>query len=118
MKIYQNSDVDINILKNKKIGIIGYGNQGRAQALNLLDSDLNVQIGLRRKSDSIDTVGIVDATPPIPLRVATNYPRVTGSNTNQQPSLIAWVAATTSLTASTSTKLIIILIASDILGAK
>ena len=56
MKIYQNSDVDVNLLKNKKIGIIGYGNQGRAQALNLLDSDLNVQIGLRRKSDSIDTV--------------------------------------------------------------
>ena len=56
MKIYQNSDVDVNLLKNKKIGIIGYGNQGRAQALNLLDNDLNVQIGLRRKSDSIDTV--------------------------------------------------------------
>ena len=32
MKIYQNSDVDVNLLKNKKIGIIGYGNTGKTFA--------------------------------------------------------------------------------------
>ncbi len=41
-KIYYDSDADLNVLKNKTIGIIGYGSQGRAHALNLKDSGLNV----------------------------------------------------------------------------
>jgi len=49
-KIYK--DADLNLIKNKSIGIIGYGNQGRAQALNLLDSGMNVSIGLRKESSS------------------------------------------------------------------
>ena len=40
-KIYKDKDADLNLIKNKSIGIIGYGNQGRAQALNLLDSGMN-----------------------------------------------------------------------------
>ncbi|HOQ82564.1 MAG TPA: NAD(P)-dependent oxidoreductase, partial [bacterium] len=43
-KIYYESDADLNVLKNKTIGIIGYGSQGRAHALNLKDSGLNVII--------------------------------------------------------------------------
>ena len=54
-KIYRDKDVDLNLLKNKSIGIIGYGNQGRAQALNLLDSGMNVTIGLRKESKSCRT---------------------------------------------------------------
>lgn len=46
-KIYYDQDADISVLKNKKIGIIGYGIQGRAQALNLRDSGLQVRIGNR-----------------------------------------------------------------------
>ena len=49
-KIYK--DADLNLIKNKSIGIIGYGNQGRAHALNLLDSGMNVSIGLRKESSS------------------------------------------------------------------
>ena len=49
-KIYK--DADLNLIKNKSIGIIGYGNQGRAQALNLLDSGMDVSIGLRKESSS------------------------------------------------------------------
>ena len=49
-KIYK--DADLNLIKNKSIGIIGYGNQGRAQALNLLDSGMDVSIGLREESNS------------------------------------------------------------------
>ena len=49
-KIYK--DADLNLIKNKSIGIIGYGNQGRAQALNLLDSGIDVSIGLRKESSS------------------------------------------------------------------
>ena len=49
-KIYK--DANLNLIKDKSIGIIGYGNQGRAQALNLLDSSMNVSIGLRKESSS------------------------------------------------------------------
>ena len=41
-KIYYDKDADFNIIKDKKIAIIGYGIQGRGQALNLRDSGLNV----------------------------------------------------------------------------
>ncbi len=41
-KMYYDKDADLKILKNKKIAIIGYGIQGRAQALNLRDSKLKV----------------------------------------------------------------------------
>ncbi|MCM8759763.1 MAG: ketol-acid reductoisomerase [Candidatus Omnitrophica bacterium] len=43
-KIYYDNDADLNVLKNKTIGIIGYGSQGRAHALNLRDSGLNVVV--------------------------------------------------------------------------
>jgi len=50
IKIYKDKDVEEGILESKSIGIIGYGNQGKAQALNLKDSGLEVMIGLRANS--------------------------------------------------------------------
>lgn len=47
MKIYYDQDADTAILKGKKIAIIGYGSQGHAHALNLIDSGIEVAIGLR-----------------------------------------------------------------------
>ena len=47
-KIYQDKDADLNLIQSEKVGIIGFGNQGRAQALNLRDSGVEVLIGLRR----------------------------------------------------------------------
>jgi len=52
MKIYHDSDVDIGILKNKKIAVLGYGSQGRAQALCLHDSGLDVTVGVRKTGKS------------------------------------------------------------------
>ena len=49
-------DIDFNVITNKNIAIIGYGNQGRAQALNLKDSGLNVKVGLRENSKTIQSV--------------------------------------------------------------
>ena len=49
-KIYTDKDVSFDLLHNKVVGIIGYGNQGRAQALNLKDSGVSVVIGLREES--------------------------------------------------------------------
>lgn len=43
--VYRDKDADINIIKDKLIAVIGYGNQGRAQAMNLRDSGMNVIIG-------------------------------------------------------------------------
>jgi ketol-acid reductoisomerase len=47
LKKYYESDADLSILEKKTIAVIGYGSQGRGQALNLRDSGLNVIIGLR-----------------------------------------------------------------------
>ena len=44
-KIYYDEDVDMKILNDYRIGVIGYGNQGHAQALNIRDSGFNPVIG-------------------------------------------------------------------------
>lgn len=47
MQMYTEKDVDTAILAGKRIAILGYGSQGRAHALNLKDSGLDVVVGLR-----------------------------------------------------------------------
>ena len=54
--LFFDSDISTEILDNKNIVIIGYGNQGRAQALNLRDSGFNVTVALRNDSPSISKV--------------------------------------------------------------
>ena len=51
--IYFDKDADIRLIQSKKVAIIGYGNQGSAQALNLKDSGVDVRIGLRKNSKSL-----------------------------------------------------------------
>jgi ketol-acid reductoisomerase len=48
MDAYYDADADLEVLRHKTLGIVGYGNQGRAQALNLRDSGLKVVIGALR----------------------------------------------------------------------
>ncbi len=50
MKIYTDKDASLKYLRGKTVTILGYGGQGRAQALNLKDSGCKVIIGLRPKS--------------------------------------------------------------------
>ena len=38
MRVYYDRDADINLIKAKKVAIVGYGSQGHAHALNLRDS--------------------------------------------------------------------------------
>lgn len=52
MKIYYDKDCNLDIIRNKKVSIIGYGSQGNAQANNLKDSGVQVTIGLRPGSSS------------------------------------------------------------------
>jgi len=47
---YFDDDADLSYLEGKVLGIFGYGNQGRSQALNLRDSGLEVIVGSRRDS--------------------------------------------------------------------
>jgi len=44
-RIFYDKDVDLEILREKKIAIVGFGSQGRAQALNLRDSGMDVIVG-------------------------------------------------------------------------
>lgn len=68
-QIFHEKDSNLEILKDKTIAIIGYGNQGRAQALNLRDSGMEVIIGNREdkyidiaKKDGFSTYIIEEAT--------------------------------------------------------
>ncbi len=54
MDVYYDKDADLELLKRKKIAIIGYGSQGHAQANNLKDSGCDVVVGLRPGSLSRD----------------------------------------------------------------
>ncbi|MFM9850705.1 MAG: ketol-acid reductoisomerase [Hyphomicrobiaceae bacterium] len=53
MRVYYDRDADINLIKSKKVAIIGYGSQGHAHALNLRDSGVkDVVVALRKGSAS------------------------------------------------------------------
>ena len=53
MRVYYDRDCDINLIKDKKVAVVGYGSQGHAHALNLRDSGVKtVAVGLRPGSPS------------------------------------------------------------------
>ena len=53
-RIYYENDASIDVLRDFKIVVVGYGSQGRAHALNLKDSGLDVCVALRKDSPSWD----------------------------------------------------------------
>ena len=54
MRVYYDQDANINLIKNKKVLIVGYGSQGHAHAANLRDSGVKeVNIALKDGSNSI-----------------------------------------------------------------
>jgi ketol-acid reductoisomerase len=52
MDLLRDAEIDPSPLAGKRVAILGYGNQGRAQALNLKDSEIDVVVGLRGSSGS------------------------------------------------------------------
>ncbi|MFX0104217.1 MAG: ketol-acid reductoisomerase [Candidatus Hodarchaeota archaeon] len=66
--IFHEEDGDLSILKGKQVSIIGYGNQGRAQALNLRDSGLNVIVG--NNEDEYKNIAIKDNFPVYSIKEA------------------------------------------------
>ncbi len=68
VKVYYDDDADLSVLEGLKIAIIGYGNQGSAQAQNMKDSGLDVIIGSvsdasfdKAKEDGFETLPIAEA---------------------------------------------------------
>jgi ketol-acid reductoisomerase len=55
MRVYYDRDADINLIKNKKVVIVGYGSQGHAHAANLRDSGVkDIAVALRSDSTSVE----------------------------------------------------------------
>lgn len=53
-KVFYDQDVNWEVLKRKKVAIIGYGSQGHAHALNLKESGVDVVVGLYKDSHSAE----------------------------------------------------------------
>jgi len=68
-KIYYDKDADLNAIKNKTIAILGYGIQGRGQALNLRDSGLNVIVSQREGGVNYEQA-VKDGFTPVEASVA------------------------------------------------
>ena len=61
--IFYDKDADPNLIKSKKVAVIGYGSQGHAHALNLRDSGVEVVVGLRPESKSWSQAEAENLTP-------------------------------------------------------
>ncbi len=54
MRVYYDRDADVNLVKGKKVAVLGYGSQGHAHANNLTDSGVaEVVVGLRKGSAGV-----------------------------------------------------------------
>jgi ketol-acid reductoisomerase len=69
MRVYFDADADLSVIRAKRVAILGYGNQGRAQALNLRDSEVAVTVALpgasrgreRAAADGFDVMTAAEA---------------------------------------------------------
>jgi ketol-acid reductoisomerase len=69
VRVYLEKDADLAELRDQVVAVIGYGSQGRAQALNMLDSGLRVIVGLRPDGSSWKKA-IDDGFEPQPIQQA------------------------------------------------
>jgi ketol-acid reductoisomerase len=54
MRVYYDRDADLNLIKGKKVAVVGYGSQGHAHVLNMRDSGVkDVAVALRKSSASV-----------------------------------------------------------------
>ena len=49
-RIYYDKDCDLELIRDKRVAVIGYGSQGHAHSLNLTESGVEVVVGLREGS--------------------------------------------------------------------
>ena len=53
-KIIYDDSIDVELIKSKKVSVIGFGSQGHAHSLNLHDSGVDITVGLRKESNSFE----------------------------------------------------------------
>ncbi len=53
-KIIYDDSIDVELIKSKKVSVIGFGSQGHAHSLNLHDSGVDITVGLRKDSNSFE----------------------------------------------------------------
>ncbi|KAF0183975.1 MAG: ketol-acid reductoisomerase [Nitrospirae bacterium] len=72
VKIYYDKDANLDILKGKKIVVMGYGSQGHAHANNLRESGMDVTIGIRKGAswDKAAAAGFAVMTPADAAKIA------------------------------------------------
>ena len=67
MRVYYDTDADVNLIKGKKVAVIGFGSQGHAHALNMKDSGVpELVVGLRKGSAGVakaEAAGLKVMTP-------------------------------------------------------
>jgi len=68
-KMYYDNDADLNAIKNKTIAVVGYGIQGRGQALNLRDSGCNVIVAQREGGPNYQKA-VADGFQPLDAKTA------------------------------------------------
>jgi ketol-acid reductoisomerase len=68
-KVYYEQNANLDILRSKKIAVVGYGSQGHAHSLNLKESGFNVVVGLRRgkswdaaEKDGLEVLTVAEAS--------------------------------------------------------
>ncbi len=78
LRIFRDADADPTRLRGRKVAVIGYGNQGRAHALNLRDSGVFVQIGQRpgkgfeqARGDGLQPISVAEAAGACDLLILT-----------------------------------------------
>jgi ketol-acid reductoisomerase len=71
-KVYYEKDAHLQNIADLAVGIIGYGNQGRAHALNLRDSGMNVKVGARKSGKAYEQALHDHFTPVTVEDIATN----------------------------------------------
>ena len=67
-RIYHEEAADLSVLAGERVAVVGYGNQGRSQALNLRDSGVDVVIGNIR--DEAHATALADAFEVLPIAEA------------------------------------------------
>lgn len=70
MRIWRDADIDLELMEGTSVAVIGYGNQGRAQALNLRDGGWDVRVGLRGDSAGRDAAATDDLPAHGPVEAA------------------------------------------------
>jgi ketol-acid reductoisomerase len=77
MHVYRDEDADLALIRGRRVAVVGYGNQGRAQALNLRDSGVSVTVALaedsasraRAREDGFDVMTAAEASATVDLVV-------------------------------------------------